>query len=217
MAVSKLALLSVIAFISPVFGGDIESALDDAPRVTLTTTGIHGDPINVGLIGTKDELIAAMVAAKWQPADPITFKSSAKLVKSVLLHRPDEKAPVSNLYLWKRKEDLAFEQEVGKDAIRRHHVRFWESPKQVNGRPLWLGSATFDTKVGFSHKTGLPTHHIDANIDADRDKLMEDLTAAGWLSSTEGIDFQPKHEGRNGGGDPYHTDGTLSLGVLEGR
>ncbi len=217
MAVSKLALLSVIAFISPVFGGDIESVLDDAPRVTLTTTGIHGDPINVSLIGTKDELIAAMVAAKWQPADPITFKSSAKLVKSVVLHRPDEKAPVSNLYLWKRKEDMAFEQEVGKDAIRRHHVRFWESPKQVNGRPLWLGSATFDTKVGFSHKTGLPTHHIDANIDADRDKLMEDLTAAGWLSSTEGIDFQPKHEGRNGGGDPYHTDGTLSLGVLEGR
>jgi hypothetical protein len=192
--------------------------LDDAPKVTLTTTGIHGDPINVALIGTKDELVAAMLAAKWQPADPITFKSSAKLVKSVLLHRPDETAPVSNLYLWKRKEDLAFEQEVGKDASRRHHVRFWESTKQVNGRPLWLGAATFDTKVGFSHKTGLPTHHIDANIDADRDKLLNDLTAVGWLLSTEGIEgFQPKRDGRNGGGDPYNTDGRLSVGVLEGR
>ena len=220
MAASKLALslICIIGLLSPVFGGELQSALDDAPRVTLTTTGIHGDPINVGFIGTKDELIAAMVAAKWQPADPITFKSSAKLVKSVLLHRPDETAPVSNLYLWKRKEDLAFEQEVGKDASRRHHVRFWESQKQVDGRPLWLGAATFDTKVGFSHKTGMITHHIDANIDADRDKLMEDLTAAGWLSSTEGIEeFQPKHDGRNGGGDPYHTDGKLSVGILEGR
>ena len=179
-------------------------------------TGIHGDPVNVGLIGTKEELIAAMLAAKWQPADPITFKSSVKLVKSVVLHRPDETAPVSNLYLWKRKEDLAFEQEVGKDASRRHHVRFWESAKQVNGRPLWLGAATFDTKVGFSHKTGMITHHIDANIDADRDKLLTDLTAAGRLSSTEGIEgFQPKHDGRNGGGDPYHTDGKLLLGVLK--
>ena len=46
-------------------------------------TGIHGDPVNVGLIGTKDELVAAMLAAKWQPADSITFKSSAKLVRSV--------------------------------------------------------------------------------------------------------------------------------------
>ena len=219
MASSKVAAsLLVVLFVIPALGGEIESALDDAPRITLTTTGIHGDPINVGLIGTKDELIAAMIAAKWQPADPITFKSSAKLVKSVLLHRPDETAPVSNLYLWKRKEDLAFEQEVGKDASRRHHVRFWESTKQVNGRPLWLGAATFDTKVGFSHKTGLPTHHIDANIDADRDKLMEDLTAAKWLSSTEGIEgFQPKHDGRNGGGDPYHTDGKLTVGILGGR
>ena len=218
MAASKLvpSLICLVGLIFPVFGGEIQFALDDAPRVTLTTTGIHGDPINVGLIGTKDELIAAMVAAKWQPADPITFKSSAKLVKSVVLHRPDEKAPVSNLYLWKRKQDLAFEQEVGKNASRRHHVRFWESTKQVNGRPLWLGAATFDTKVGFSHKTGLPTHHIDANIDADRDKLMNDLT--GQLLSTEGIEkFQPKHDGRNGGGDPYRTDGKLLLGVLEGR
>ena len=220
MASSKLvpSLICFIGIVCPVFGGEIQPALNDAPRITLTTTGIHGDAINVGLIGTKDELIAAMVAAKWQPADPITFKSSAKLVKSVLLHRPDETAPVSNLYLWKRKEDLAFEQQVGKDASRRHHVRFWESTKQVNGRPLWLGAATFDTKVGFSHKTGLPTHHIDANIDGDRDKLLEDLTAAGWLLSTEGIEgFQPKHDGRNGGGDPYHTDGKLSVGVLEGR
>ena len=219
MTTSKLAasLFFFLVLVSPVFGGDIESALDDAPRVTLTTTGIQGDPINVGLIGTKDELIAAMLAAKWQPADPITFRSSAKLVKSVLLHRPDETAPVSNLYLWNRKEDLAFEQEVGKDAIRRHHVRLWQSAQQVDGRPLWLGSATFDTKVGLSRITHLPTHHIDANIDADRDKLMEDLTAARWLSSTEGIDFQIKHDGRNGGGDPYHTDGTLSVGILEGR
>jgi len=218
MAASKLvpSLICLVGLIFPVFGGEIQFDLDDAPRVTLTTTGIHGDPINVGLIGTKDELIAAMVAAKWQPADPITFKSSAKLVKSVVLHRPDEKAPVSNLYLWKRKQDLAFEQEVGKNASRRHHVRFWESAKQVNGRPLWLGAATFDTKVGFSHKTGLPTHHIDASIDADRDKLMKDLTE--HLLSTEGIEgFQPKHDGRNGGGDPYHTDGKLLLGVLEGR
>jgi hypothetical protein len=220
MSVSKLipSLVCLTIFTSQALAGDIQSALDDAPKITLTTTGMHGDPINVGLIGTKDELIAAMLAAKWQPADPITFKSSLKLVTSVVLHRPDEKAPVSNLYLWKRKEDLAFEQQVGKDARRRHHVRFWESTKQVNGRPVWLGSATFDTKIGISHKTGLPTHHIDAKIDADRDKLLDDLKEANRLSSTEAIeDFQSKHDGRNGGGDPYHTDGKLSVGILEGR
>jgi hypothetical protein len=219
MAVSKLApaLICLIGFIFPVFGGEIQfPALDDAPRVTRTMTGLHGDPVNVGLIGTKEQLVAAMLAAGWQPADPITFKSSAKLVKSVVLRRPDDTAPVSNLYLWKRKEDLAFEQEVGKGASRRHHVRFWQSTKQVDGRPLWLGAATFDTKVGFSHKTGMPTHHIDANIDADRDKLSRDLTAAGRLLSTHAVEgFQRKHDGHNGGGDPYRTDRKLLLGVLK--
>ena len=77
------SLICLVGCISPLFGGEIQSALDDVPRITLTMTGIHGDPINVGLIGTKEELIAAMLAAKWQPADPITFKSSVKLVKSV--------------------------------------------------------------------------------------------------------------------------------------
>jgi hypothetical protein len=211
-----LLLILVLGFVFPVLGGEI--SLDDAPRITRTMTGIHGDPINVGLIGTKDEVVAAMLAAKWQPADPITFKTSAKLVQSVLLHRPDETAPVANLYLWKRKEDLAFEQEVGRDAGHRHHVRFWQSTKQVDGRPLWLGAATFDTKVGFSHTTGMITHHIDANIDAERDKLMNDLTAAGRLLRTVGVEgFQPTHDGRNGGGDPYSTDAKLLLGVLRGE
>jgi hypothetical protein len=212
-----LSLNCILAFILPVLGGEIQHPeLDDAPRATRTKTGIHGDPINVGLIGTKEELVAAMVEAKWQPADPITFKSCVKLAKSVLLHRPDETAPVSNLYLWSRKGDLAFEQEVGNNASRRHHVRFWESTKQVDGRPLWLGAATFDTKVGVSHRTGMITHHIDADIDADRDKLMKDLTAIGRLVSTDGIEgYQPKPDGRNGAGDPYHTDGKLLLGALK--
>ncbi len=211
----KLVPLVCLAFASRLLAGEIKLCdLDEAPRTTLTKLHIHGDPVNVALIGTKEELIAAMVAAKWQPADPITFKSSAKLVKSVVLRRPDEKAPVSNLYLWKRKEDLAFEQQVGRDAARRHHVRFWESKQQIGGRPLWLGAATFDTKVGFSHTTGMITHHIDANVDADRDKLLKDLAAG--LLSTQAIDgFHSKCEGRNGGGDPYHTDGKLAIGVLK--
>ena len=186
----------------------------DCPRICSTKLGIHGDPLNVALVGTKEEIIAAMVAAKWQPADPITFKSSVKLVKSVVLRKPDETAPVSSLYLWKRKEDLAFEQEVGRDAERRHHVRFWESKQLLGGRPVWMGAATFDTKVGFSHTTGMITHHIDANVDADRDKLLKDL--ADGLLSTKLIDgFHEKRDGRNGGGDPYHTDGKLAIGVLK--
>ena len=47
---------------------------------------------------------------------------------------------------------------------------------------------------------------------------MTDLTYG--LNSLQGIEgFQARHDGRNGGGDPYHTDGKLLLGTLksEGR
>lgn len=219
MAASKLLVLPIclVGFICPALGGEgPDNSLIAAPKVTRTALGLPGDPINVGLVGTKDELVTAMLAARWQPADPITFTSSVKLVTSVVLHHPDETAPVSSLYLWKRKEDLAFEQQVGNDASRRHHVRFWES-KQVDaaGRPLWLGAATFDTAVGLSRMTGVPTHHIDPRIDAERDTLINDLMATRRLWLVQAVhDFQPAHEGRNGGGDPYHTDGRLLLGIL---
>src|SRR5438128_2023046 len=51
-------------------------ALDDLPGITLTANGIPGDPVNVALIGTKADLVKAMLAARWYPADPLSLKSS---------------------------------------------------------------------------------------------------------------------------------------------
>ncbi len=70
-------------------------------------------------------------------------------------------------------------------------------------------------RVGFSHTEGQITHHISPNIDAERDKIIDDLTAASFLVRVYWIDgFQQPPEGRNGGGDPWHTDGRLAVGVI---
>src|SRR5271154_5792878 len=50
-------------------------AFGDVPNVTRTGNGIPGDPINVSLIGSEDDLKKAMLAAKWYPADPLTLRS----------------------------------------------------------------------------------------------------------------------------------------------
>ena len=157
-----------------------------------------------------------MIAAKWYPADKITMESSLRIAVGVVFDRPYDDAPVSSLYLWGRKEDLAFEQPVGNDPRRRHHVRFWRAEKvDAQGRPLWIGSATFDTHVGLSYTTAEITHHIAPNVDEDRDKVMNDLRKAGRLSAEYWIDgFHKVLQGKNGGGDPWHTDGRLAVGVL---
>ena len=136
-------------------------ALEDAPQLTTTSREILGDPINVALIATEEELHWAMQTAHWMPADPITLKSALRITVATVAHRPYADAPISHLFLWGRVQDLAFEQPIGGSPKQRHHVRFWRSQRvDENGRPLWLGAATFDRSVGISHTTGGITHHI---------------------------------------------------------
>jgi hypothetical protein len=189
-----------------------------APAAMLTTTpqGIPGDPVNVGLVGSREEVFRAFAAAGWKPADAITFDTSVKIGLSVVLDRPDPEAPVSTLLFEGRRQDVAFEKPVGTSADQRHHVRFWETADATtDGRPLWLGAASFDKGVGFSHDTGQITHHIGPDLDAERDLVIGDLDAAGRLALTYRIDgVEATRSGRNGGGDPYFTDGKAEVGVL---
>jgi len=214
-----LAMYLVIGYlVLPLFWKHYEHhrIMQEAPKYTVTADGIPGDPLNVGLIGTREEVIHAFLLAGWFPADPITFHSGMKIAESVLLHRSYSDAPVSNLFLWNRKQDLAFEQLVGGSAKERHHVRFWESEELgSDGRPMWIGAATFDCKVGLSYRTGQITHHIAPDLDTERDKLMTDLQKAGQtvkIFQVTGIG--PTINGRNGGGDRYYTDGEMTISII---
>jgi len=190
-----------------------------APSDMLTHTpdGIAGDPINVGLVGDRSEILRAFAAAGWDTADAITLKSSLEIGGSVLFDKPYPDAPVSPLLYEGRRQDLAFEKPVGGSADQRHHVRFWiTAATGPNGAPLWLGSASFDKGVGLSHDTGQITHHIGPDVDAERDNLIADLRRAGWIQSSYDIAGRGStRDGRNGGGDRYVTDGEALVGVLQ--
>ena len=188
-----------------------QKGLADLPMVTRTAQGIPGDPINVGLIGDEKEVLCAMNAAGWFPADPVTFRSSIEIAGSVLLDRAYKDAPVSNLFYLGRREDLAFEKPEGNSADRRHHVRFWKALDQgQEKRQVWLGAVTFDKGVGVSHFTGAITHHIDADLDAERQLFVTGLEGAGMVTAKYQVTgVGPTMTGRNGGGDPYYTDGEV--------
>ena len=191
-------------------------SLEDVPRVTHTIADIPGDPLNVALVGTETEVKKIMLAAKWYPADPLTLKSSLKMADAAVLKRSYDDAPVSSLYYDGRKQDLAFEQAVGESPRHRHHVRFWRLDKRdADGRPVWVGSAVYDERVGLSRTTGEVTHFTAPDVDAERDYLFHDLAQTGDLAEQYVVDgFHKTREGRNGGGDPWHTDGNLYVGVI---
>jgi hypothetical protein len=191
-------------------------AMEDLPMYTRTAGGIQGDPLNVALIGTEDEVQRAFAAAGWSPAAPLGVRSDLGIAESVLLDRPDPTAPVSTLKLWGRKQDLAFEKEEGDSARRRNHVRFWRTELRARGdRPIWVGAATRDDRVELSRRTGQITHGIDGDIDAERAFLINGLDAAGQLTEVFAVTgIGPTLDGRNGGGDRYWTDGDMWVGVL---
>jgi hypothetical protein len=218
----RMLLLSFVAVIAytalaylllPLFWTHYEhqKGLANLPMVTRTAQGIPGDPMNVGLVGNLSDVVCAMHAAGWYPADPITLKSSIEIVGSVLLDRPYRDAPVSNLYYLGRREDLAFEKPIGQNADRRNHVRYWKVLDQgEEKRPVWLGAATEDRGVGVSKYTAAVTHHISADLDAERALLAADLENAGMVDAKYQVTgIGPTLAGHNGGGDLYYTDGEI--------
>jgi hypothetical protein len=194
-------------------------AIDDSPRITQTKDHHPGDPLNVALVGSRDELDAIMQAAGWYPAAALGIKNDLKISVDTVLSRPDVNAPVSSLYLFGRKEDAAFEQPVGDNPRHRHHVRFWKlAERSQSGRPVWIGSAVYDSHVGLSRTTGQITHVTAPDVDKERDYLFECLKKTGDLTDEETIPgFHTKLSGKNGGGDPWHTDGALYFGVISDK
>jgi hypothetical protein len=189
---------------------------DDNPRLTETGDGHPGDPLNVALVGSKEDIDRIMKAAGWFPAAALGIRSDLRIADDTILSRPDDEAPVSNLFLFGRKEDLAFEQPVGDNPRQRHHVRFWKTDKAVDDRPIWIGSASYDERVGLSHTTGQITHHISGDVDAERDHLFANLEATGDLAKNEVINgYHTQLTGTNGGGDRWHTDGRLFVGEIK--
>ena len=209
------AVISIYVFVSylllPATWARIEHepGLSKRPMVTSTAQGIPGDAINVGLIGTKEDVVSAFHATGWYPADPITLRTSLEIIGSVLLDRSYKAAPVSPLYFDGRREDLAFEKLAGTSADRRQHVRLWLILQSG------AGSASFDSGVTLSRDTGQVTHKIAPNIDEERDRLIAGLNNARMVGSIFQIrGVGPTLKGRNGEGDPYFTDGEIWVARL---
>lgn len=181
-----------------------------------TSDGLLGDPINLALRGNQAQLESAMADAGWTRADPVTTRTSLRIVTSTLTRRSYDEAPVSPLLLFGRVQDLAYQQEVEGNPAKRHHVRFWRCPEgwrlPGGGEADWLGAGTFDRSVGFSLFTLQLTHKIDQDTDIERDHIVATLTAACPDARVNVIrDFSTGYHSRNGGGDTITTDGDLPI------
>ncbi|NLT26806.1 MAG: hypothetical protein GXX90_09205 [Microbacteriaceae bacterium] len=183
---------------------------------TRTSDGLLGDPVNVAFAGVESQLHHAMRSAGWTQADEITPASTWRIVTATLTGRSYDEAPVSPLFLFGRRQDFAYQQEVDGNPGKRHHVRFWRCPDGwllPGGRRVdWLAAGTYDRAIGFSLFTLQVTHKIDENTDIERDHIVATvLEGNGDARVTVIEDFSTGYHSRNGGGDAIVTDGDLPI------
>ncbi len=179
-----------------------------------TYDGLLGDPVNIAVLGNEKQLITALKNSGWTRAEDLSNKSSLKMVKSSIFKLSYPSAPVSSLFLFNRKQNFAFQKEIDGNPHKRHHVRFWATPKKwwLPGgyQADWLGAATYDRRVGFSTLTLQITHKIAENTDEERDFLLKTITDFNpSVKVTIVKHFTSGYHDRNGGGDRIKTDGSL--------
>lgn len=194
------------------------------PIYSVTPDGLASDPINIGVIGTRRELITVMEQAGWYVADRHTLPNVVRMSLAILLGRPYDRAPVSSLYLFGRKQDIAFEIPVGDTPSTRHHVRFWattfdENKKRLDIRSihwhhrrshvfgddlLWVGAASLDVGINFVRHNLQLTHMIDPDTDGEREMIIKQLRAQKFVSRVNYIKL----------GNPYHLLNRVISGYL---
>jgi hypothetical protein len=158
----------------------ITRLLQEAPQRAGGKDGKPGDPLNLIFVGSTEQIRQAFEKAGWAEAEKLTGKSLFETVRAVMANKGYGSAPVSQLYLYGRAEDLAFQKMLNTFA-KRHHLRIWKSPVQTSdGREVWLSAATHDT--GWDIRPGVLSHAIDPEIDKERDKVGADLAATGLVS-----------------------------------
>ena len=188
---------------------------------TKTGDGLFGDPINMGFVGSIEDVHAAMRRCGFVMADPITFRTSIGIARSSITKKRYPAAPVSNLYLFDQKQDFAYQQDVAGSNVQRHHIRFYKMDDDwtlASGTHVdYLAAASFDCGIGLTNATLQFTHRVDANVDNERDYISESLMYYDPLIHT---DMQRVLEmpirDVNGGGDVIETDGKLSVVDVQG-
>ena len=193
----------------------LEALLPQAPLRAESKDGQPGDPLNLVVIGKADEIRQAFEQAGWSEAESKNEKSVWRTVRAIAGDIGYGSAPVSQLYLYGRPEDVAFEKGLNTFA-KRHHLRLWRSPKTTaDGREIWLGAATHDT--GIDVHPGVVSHAIDPDLDAERAKVGADLAVTGRVAAEQLVTRPaPLSEGQTATGAKWKTDGRL-LGIELGN
>ena len=198
------------------------AALETLPCCATNNDGSkNGDPINLVVVGGLDDAFPAFARRGWRPTEHKWSGSIMKMVTSALSGERYAYAPVSDLYMFGRAQDLAL-QKARDNIHQRNHLRLWLSPLRHHGKQVWVGQISRDIGSRLTiHSPTLTTHKIDPDVDEARSALAQDMAYSQNLAKigyVKGVGAAPRNAPRgNLTTDPYYTDGLRSVLVFDRR
>jgi undecaprenyl-diphosphatase len=175
------------------------------PATSASITGTPLEPISV-IIVAKDAatLKAAMQQAGWLKADKPDISSLLQAAFAAWTNQPDNTAPITPSFWNTQPNEFGFQKSTSDQTLRkRHHARFWNSGFVTqDGAQIFVGTTSFDDGLVWG-----VLHHIDPNIDAERDRLIADLKSTGQIARSTRFRLSEPHMGADIAGDPWFTDG----------
>jgi LssY C-terminus len=201
------------------------------PSYTITGDGLPGDPVNLMLTGTLQQLRTAFAAAGWTEADPLGFRSSWRMVQAFVLNSPYPAAPFSTLFLFGRGQDIGFQMPIDDSPRKRHHIRFWalsttraeetlgtasfwlntDRPPET-ARVHWVGAGTRDTGFSLTRLTFQVTHATDTDCDVERDFIVAELSKIRVIA--DAMSYKAGQQLSAERVNHYVTDGEVTVATL---
>jgi len=200
---------------------ELRSAIEQLPCCASNRGGDEmGDPLNIVLVGDPENIFPALSRRGWHPTEQTYNAAVLRTIRSFLFRSNYRYSPVSPLYVFGRRQDIAAQKARGTIRLR-NHARFWLTPLRLRGNTVWIGQISRD--IGVRFVLGIPptTHKIDPDVDEARGGLIQDLAysqALARFAFVKGIGEASRDNPRsNLTGDPYFTDGFRAVLFFDAR
>jgi hypothetical protein len=197
----------------------LRTVLESLPCCVTDASGKHnGDPLNLVLVAGPSDLLNSLSRSGWSFTHRISAKTIRREIGAVIAGTPYSVAPVSNLYVFGRSQDVAL-QRARRSISQRNHLRLWMAPYRFEGKSVWIGQVSRDIGVKVTTKSPtLTTHVIDPQVDATREYLLQSLVVHGFVDRfgfVKGSAYAPRDQPlHNLTDDPYFSDGLRLVVVV---
>jgi undecaprenyl-diphosphatase len=183
------------------------------PTQSESILGQYQEPISLIVLAENEaDFLEAFRKSGWLLGDRPSISTLTRAAIAVWFDREYTTAPLTPSFWNGQPHDFGFQIETADKSLReRHHARFWSTGfRSADGQFIFVGTASFDDGL----KWGL-THHINPNIDAERNFLASDLRDTGLVKTERSIQLVAPVLGQNLTGDPFFTDGKVIVFQLE--